>query len=216
MTLLTRSLTAALAISVALAAGVVPASAGAQVSATTVRVAASTTAVLGAARVTTVSTLPLRFYTGPIRMYGDSVMAGAARQLRQRVHNSYVVAKVGRTSYTLFGLLGRDELRGLIKGPVVIHTGNNGAIVQATLDLVLRRIVRRHLVVLVTVKAPRRWASQDNKILAAMARKYPSVVILNWAALSRGHPNWFNRGGIHLSAAGCKAYAAAVAHALHR
>ena len=50
-----------------------------------------------------------------------------------------------------------------------------------------------------------------NRVLRAAAGRYANLRVLDWAAMARAHPGWFGRDGVHPTATGYRARAAATA-----
>jgi lysophospholipase L1-like esterase len=70
--------------------------------------------------------------------------------------------------------------------------------------------VPRVVLVNVQLNGSRDWESSVNGELASAAGRWGNVHLADWYGASAGHPDYF-RDGIHLTAAGAEAYAAAIA-----
>ena len=90
---------------------------------------------------------------------------------------------------------------------VVIHTGTNGPADPDGIASILRSLRDRDVVVLVTVNTPHWWMTDSNRVLNDAAQRWPNVRLADWAAVSRGHPEYFVADGTHLTSAGIDAYA---------
>jgi lysophospholipase L1-like esterase len=68
------------------------------------------------------------------------------------------------------------------------------------------------------VRPPYRGVSYAglNRALVALDRRSATLRVLDWAAMAHAHPGWFGRDGVHPSAAGYRARAAAVARLVER
>jgi len=68
------------------------------------------------------------------------------------------------------------------------------------------------------VRPPYNGVSYDgyNTVLRRAARAYPNLRLLDWDGLARAHPQWFGSDGVHPSADGYRARAAAVAQVVKR
>lgn len=53
-----------------------------------------------------------------------------------------------------------------------------------------------------------------NRELASAARSHRNLVLVDWAGMVRRHPTWLSRDGVHASAVGYRARAAAIAKAV--
>jgi lysophospholipase L1-like esterase len=147
---------------------------------------------------------------------GDSVMEGAASQLRAHIPNIYINAI---TSQQVSG--GIRLLRGLrdahkLGSVVVIHLGTNGRFLSSQLDEIMKILAAVPKVVFVNVKAARSWETGDNRVIAAGVKRYAArATLVDW------HSRWrdcggtvFYSDGIHLTPNGAKCYARLVAAAI--
>ncbi len=55
-----------------------------------------------------------------------------------------------------------------------------------------------------------------NRVLAEEDEARDNLLVLNWVRMVRRHPEWLARDGVHVSAAGYRARARAVARAVGR
>jgi hypothetical protein len=139
---------------------------------------------------------------------GDSVMLGAAQELRaKRIH---VNATVSRQFSSLPHLLRQLRRRGDLRATVIIHLGNNGFIELDDCKRAVKAAVGRK-VFLVTVKVPRRWRRANNRLLQRCDRRFASAHLIDWFSYSVNHPSWFADDLYHLTARGQRRYAAFVA-----
>jgi len=53
-----------------------------------------------------------------------------------------------------------------------------------------------------------------NRVLETEATSHPTLRVVDWAALVHTHPEWLRRDGVHTTATGYRARAAAIAHTL--
>jgi hypothetical protein len=68
------------------------------------------------------------------------------------------------------------------------------------------------------VRPPYRGVSYRgyNRVLGQEARRRDNLRLLNWVRMVREHPEWLAKDGVHVSAAGYEARAAAVARSVRR
>jgi lysophospholipase L1-like esterase len=66
------------------------------------------------------------------------------------------------------------------------------------------------------VRPPYRGVSYRgyNRVLADESSRRENLRVLNWVRMVRGHPEWLADDGVHVSAAGYRARAEAVARAV--
>ncbi len=151
---------------------------------------------------TTVALEPAR-----IIALGDSVMLGAGRQLNRAFGQQLELDAVESRSW----FKAPEELLryDVVNNPpkvLILHLGNNGAPEDSTIKQVLKLSERIPVVVVITVALPRRWESETNKRLNAIAKLRPDVRIADWHTFSAGQRGWFERDGFHLNEPGRFAY----------
>jgi hypothetical protein len=139
---------------------------------------------------------------------GDSVMLGAAPQLRAR--GISVDAVESRQWETGVAILARMAAARALPPTVVVHLGTNGAISGAQFDEMMR-VLAGHRVIFLTVKEPRSWEGEVNLTLLAGSTRWRGVTLLDWHGVSTPHDDWFWSDRIHLRPQGAQAYAALVA-----
>jgi hypothetical protein len=164
----------------------------------TTRAAAAASTVPGAAPVTVAGVFAV----------GDSVMLGAARQLR--VRGVDVDAAQNRQWNTGTSVLRMRAASGRLPRVVVVHLGNNGAINAAQLDAMIAALAG-HRVVFVNAHEPRSWQRQVNDTLRDGVARWPGTALLDWDAAGTAHPEWFWSDRIHLRPQGAEAYADLIA-----
>lgn len=147
-------------------------------------------------------------------MVGDSVLVGAARELRSRVPLAQMDAKVGLQANVLLHTI-IDHRSTVDTGVVVMNIGNNGTIRERTLRKILAALSDR-TVVLVDARVPRRWQDANNSLVAEVAGDFPNVNLVRWSRISAGRPHYFSHDGIHLTATGAREYVDAIMDALAR
>jgi putative Ig domain-containing protein len=65
-----------------------------------------------------------------------------------------------------------------------------------------------------TLRAGRQSYVDMNDMILAAAKKYPEITVLDWDALSKDQPDWFQPDGIHLTPPGAEGMAAMIEDAL--
>ena len=150
---------------------------------------------------------------GPVTLFGDSVMLGARSAIYDAIPGAKVDAAVSRFPGAFVGRIRKLAARNRLADVVVVHAGTNGILPESILRGILDPLRDRQRVVLVTTAVPRPWRAPDNATIASVAKDYPNVVIADWNARSKDHPEWFVSDGVHLTPAGARAYAALIAKA---
>ncbi len=142
---------------------------------------------------------------------GDSVMLGAARQLRAK--GITVDAAESRQWSTGTSILAMLAASHRLPRVVVVHLGTNGPITAGQLDAMLRVLVG-HRVLFLNAHEPRWWQQQVNDTLRAGVARWPGTTLLDWDAAGAAHPEWFWNDRIHLRPLGAQGYADLVATAV--
>ena len=137
---------------------------------------------------------------------GDSVMLGAARELRDR--GIRVDADISRQFDDAVPIVRQMAASGHLPDRVIVHLGNNGLIDGDDCDRLVRVAGPGRRVFLVTVKVPRSYRDPNNRRLHRCARRHDTAFIIDWYLHSRYHRNWFYADGFHLRPLGQRRYAA--------
>jgi lysophospholipase L1-like esterase len=153
---------------------------------------------------------------------GDSLAQGMRPYLSQQLPGWRVTHVVRVGFHTADGV---ERVRALGRGLpryVVLSLGTNDdprniSGFHAAVRAVLRTAGTRRCVVWPNIA--RRSAAGTtyagfNRALAAEARSSPNLRVVDWVGMTRRHPAWIRADGVHATAAGYRARAAAVARAL--
>jgi hypothetical protein len=136
---------------------------------------------------------------------GDSIILGIRQEMSQRYHLSVINARVGRQIDELISVAQQDKP--LAKNaPVVVDVGNNNIITQADLITLLNIFAHQPWVVLVNTAVPRTYRDSNNTLISSVASQYKNVRVVDWNAISNGHPEYFAPDGVHLVSQGVYAY----------
>ena len=138
------------------------------------------------------------FVRGQITAVGDSVMVDYQDELAKFLPGVSVHAYVGQQFIS-----GLDELQTLkadhqLGAIVVVALGTNGPLSSALMSQMLSILNGAARIVLVTNYVDRPWQNANNQLIVATARAHPHIVIANWAARARRHPDWLYSDHTHL------------------
>ncbi len=139
----------------------------------------------------------------PIDAIGDSVMLGAAENLRNTFPNAYVDAEVNRAYYPLLDIVSKRSAAKTLGNPVVIGIGTNGPLSVSVCHQVLDLCKDRQVFWLTTNN---NWQFDNTDTILSFAEDYDNVTIIDWDTFSEGHDEYFYRDGIHLRPEGREAY----------
>jgi len=140
--------------------------------------------------------------------FGDSVMLGAARALRETLVNVEIDARVGRRAPEAAKELAERRAAGLLSDTVIIHIGNNGWLTQEDFEGMARALEGVPRVLFVTNRVVRRWQNPNNEVILQGAQRHAGrFKIVDWPDASEDKKGWFKRDGCHLTSTGAAAYA---------
>jgi hypothetical protein len=143
-------------------------------------------------------------------IFGDSVVLGAERGFEQSFEVQEFDAEVGVQAHILI-----RKIRAYAKAhhgefDVVFNIGVNGTLRPEHLPKISKALIGTARIVVINVVVPRPWQDPNNQLIAQWALKHPNVRVADWVQCSAGHPEYFVRDGVHLTAEGVKAYVACV------
>lgn len=133
-------------------------------------------------------------------------MLGAAREMQRVMPGLVVDAKVSRHMSAAIEVLRQRRKAGQLGEFVVVHIGDNGFIKPSQFDELMQLLVDVPRIIVFNLKEPRRWEGANNLIIADTVRRYPNAVLVDWRSVGLDHPEYFARDGIHIGAAGARAY----------
>ena len=148
-----------------------------------------------------------------IWLTGDSVILGIKTALAESHTVSLVNARVGRQAPELLAQILHDK-SDAPTGPVVLDLGNNNALTRDQVTQIFDVLKDRTKVIVVNTAVPRPWRDTNNSLIAEISAAFPHISIVDWAAISDGHPEYFAPDGVHLVGTGVAVYVQAIAHYL--
>lgn len=140
-----------------------------------------------------------------IWLTGDSVILGIRNALAQEREIGLIDARVGRQAPELLEVILRD-LASAPAGPVVLNLGNNNALSASQVEQIFQALSDRGQVVVVNTAVPRTWRDSNNELIANASARFSNVRVVDWAAISDGHPEYFAPDGVHLVPTGVAIY----------
>jgi len=148
-----------------------------------------------------------------IWLTGDSVILGIRTALSEIRPLLVVNARVGRAAPELFEEMSQD-LEQAAGSSVVMDLGNNDLLAEETVRAIFELVKESPKVVVVNTAVPRPYRDANNKLVAELATQYSNVRVVDWNAISDGHPEYFAPDGVHLVPTGVSAYVIAIDEAL--
>ena len=151
--------------------------------------------------------------TGMIWLTGDSVILGIRSALEEIRPLIVVNARVGRAAPELLQEISRD-LEKAAGSNVVMDLGNNDLLIEETVRAIFELLKESPKIVVVNTAVPRPYRDANNELVAKLAAQYANVRVVDWNAISDGHPEYFAPDGVHLVPIGVSAYVMAIDEAL--
>ena len=150
----------------------------------------------------------------PPVVFGDSVVLGARKSLREVLGEISIDAQVSRQPDAIAERVQLRRTENKLGQVVVIHMGTNGIMRDDVLRTTLEGLSDRRRVVIVNIRVPRAWMKPNNKITAATVAEFPNVRFVDWAAASKGKKQYFAPDGVHLTKSGAKVFAELINEAI--
>lgn len=139
---------------------------------------------------------------------GDSVILGIRHELGVRAPITLINARVGRQATELIQVMSHDKLR--MKNSIVIfNLGNNNKLSASQVFAIFSEVDNQPKIIVVNTAVPRDWRTANNELIALYAKQFGAILI-DWNAISTGHPDYFAPDGVHLEPQGVRAYVDAI------
>ena len=156
---------------------------------------------------------------GGMLAIGDSVMLGAADELKARGYT--VIALESRQFSDVVADIERLVASGGLPEVVVLHLGTNGTIDQSDAAAMFSALEDVPVVLALTIYGPSRsWVGPNNELIRSLLGQYSNVVPGNWDVFAGDCDDWaadqglsgscYASDGYHLNSAGAAYYAQAI------
>ena len=147
--------------------------------------------------------------TGGLWVTGDSVILGIRSVLSENHPIALINARIGRQAPELLDVMAHDKAQ-VAGSTVVFDLGNNNALTREQVVAIFDVVKDQPKIIVVNTAVPRPWRDSNNALVADVARNYSHVIIIDWNAISQGHPEYFAPDGVHLVPAGVAVYVAEI------
>ena len=155
-----------------------------------------------------VPTVPVDLGNPGLWVTGDSVILGIRFELDTRQPIGLINARVGRQATELLEVITNDK-ENMSAATIVLNLGNNNKLTEEQVAAIFEQIKDQPRIVVVNTAVPRAWRDENNDLIAQYATLYGAYLV-DWAAISNGHPEYFAPDGVHLVPAGVRAYVDAI------
>jgi peptidoglycan/LPS O-acetylase OafA/YrhL len=147
--------------------------------------------------------------TGGLWVTGDSVILGIRSVLGENHPIALINARIGRQAPELLDVMVHDKAQ-VAGATVVFDLGNNNALNREQVVAIFDVVKDQPKIIVINTAVPRPWRDSNNSLIADVARNYSHVTIIDWNAISQGHPEYFAPDGVHLVPAGVAIYVAEI------
>lgn len=142
---------------------------------------------------------------------GDSIMVRTTTDLKQIFKSFNVNAKIGRQVSAAPAVIRQLKSEHAIQKNVLVNLGTNGPTDAATIDGIIEQIGSDHQIYWVNTRVPdKKWQDSNNQLIAAAAKKYANVHLIDWLYVSQDNNNWFADDNLHPNTLGEREYTATV------
>lgn len=136
---------------------------------------------------------------------GDSVILGIRASIAAQKPISVMNARIGRQAPELLEVMTRDKAE-IGNSPVIFNLGNNGVLNRGDVQAIFDLVKDQPQVIVVNTAVSRPWRDGNNALVTEIAQQYSTVTLIDWNAISMGHPEYFAPDGIHLVPTGVAVY----------
>jgi peptidoglycan/LPS O-acetylase OafA/YrhL len=136
---------------------------------------------------------------------GDSVILGIRSSLGAQKPISVMNARIGRQAPELLEVMTSDKAE-IGNSPVIFNLGNNGVLNRSDVQAIFDLVKDQPQVIVVNTAVSRPWRDGNNALVTEIAQQYSTVTLIDWNAISMGHPEYFAPDGIHLVPTGVAVY----------
>jgi peptidoglycan/LPS O-acetylase OafA/YrhL len=148
-----------------------------------------------------------------IWLTGDSVILGIRSAIAEIRPPLVVNARVGRAAPELLEEMTKDFEKAA-GSTIVMDLGNNDLLNEETVRAIFDLVKESPKVVVVNTAVPRAYRDANNELITELAAQYSNIRVVDWSAISDGHPEYFAPDGVHLVPTGVSAYVIAIDEAL--
>lgn len=133
-----------------------------------------------------------------VTAFGDSVLLAGSKGLTEIFPNMVVDGEVGRQLKDSPPLLQALKDKGELNDTILLSLGTNGAFSPDDFTQIMNVLGSKHQVFVINTHVPtRRWQNDVNANLAAAAKDYKNVHLIDWYDFSKDHLDWFYDDQVH-------------------
>ena len=151
--------------------------------------------------------------TNGLWVTGDSVILGIRSVLGDSHPIALINARIGRQAPELLEVILHDKYQ-VKDSTAIFDIGNNNVLTRDQVTSIFEAVKDQPKIIVVNTAVPRPWREGNNALVAEIAQKYSRITVIDWNAISEGHPEYFAPDGVHLVPAGVQVYVSAIAEHL--
>jgi len=141
-----------------------------------------------------------------ITLIGDSVVINVEPVLKEVFPGIVVDAQLGRQMVQAGEVIAQLKEEGKLGQIVILELGSNGPFTDKQLIQILDSLEGCEQIFLINTRVPKPWEAEVNETLLRVTQSYPRTQLVDWYAVSNGHPEYFYTDGVHLTQEGIEAY----------
>ncbi|MDT2612988.1 acyltransferase family protein [Enterococcus dongliensis] len=150
-----------------------------------------------------------------VTAFGDSVLLAGSKGLTEIFPKMTVDGEVGRQLSDSPALLQTLKDKDELNETILLSLGTNGPFSQDDFAQIMNVLGSKRQVFVINTHVPtRRWQNDVNANLAAAAKQYKNVHLIDWYDFSNNHIDWFYDDQVHPNDAGSIQYCHLIAKEL--
>ncbi|MCR8969562.1 acyltransferase family protein [Facklamia sp. 7083-14-GEN3] len=141
----------------------------------------------------------------PITLFGDSVAQFIGASINKLFEQANAFGYVSLNIWTSYDKFQALLDQGLVKDNLVVNLGTNGGLDVPAVEELIEMAGEREIY-LVNSNSDIEFLDQIDQVIQTLTQKYPNVHLVDWRAISTGHPEYFREDDIHPSMEGAEFY----------
>lgn len=149
---------------------------------------------------------PLTQSATPLLLIGDSVSLRSVPMFEETFPAGIINAEKNRQMEAGLSLYDEYAAAGQVGNVVVFSLGTNGFLTDERIDEAVAHVGEEKAIWFLTIRSPFNNPEISNEALQRAQERYPNIRVIDWAAASEGHEEYFDGDGTHLTDEGAWAF----------
>ncbi|MGF3076802.1 acyltransferase family protein [Facklamia sp. P12955] len=141
----------------------------------------------------------------PVTLFGDSVAQFIGANINTFFDQANAFGYVSLNIWTSYDKFQALIDQGLVKENLVVNLGTNGGLDVPAVEKLIKMAGEREIY-LVNSNSDIEFLDQIDQVIQTLTQKYSNVHLVDWRAISTGHPEYFREDAIHPSVEGAEFY----------